>query len=63
MRAMYVVAGTDDSPATLVWLSANGINQAILVAVPDGGPTPSASPSAAPSASPPKATPKPTKKP
>ena len=63
MRAMYVVAGTDDTPSTLVWLSANGINEAVLVAVPDGGPTPSASPSAAPSTSPPKATPKPTKKP
>jgi len=63
MRAMYVVAGAEDAPSTLVWLSANGINEAVLVAVPDSGPTPSASPSAAPSTAPPKATPKPTKKP
>jgi hypothetical protein len=62
MRAMYVLPGTEEEPATLVWLSANGINQASLAPVPDPAAGPSASPSTAPSG-PPKATPKPTKKP
>ncbi len=65
LRDMYVVAGGENQPATLVWLSSDGINQAPLAAVPDASPTPSgsASPSSGPSASPAKATPKPTKKP
>ena len=67
MRAMYVVPGAVDGPATLVWLSSSGVNQSILTAVSDT--TPSASPSTSPSnaphpsAPPVKATPKPSKKP
>ena len=62
LRAMYIIAGAEGEPSTLVWITRDAINQAILVAVPD---RPPASPgaSAAPSASPAKATPKPTKKP
>ena len=69
MRAMYVIAGAAGEPATLVWMSSDGIQQAILVAVPDNAPaaSPSAGPSpsaASPTKAPPaKATPKPTKKP
>ena len=59
MRSMYIIAGPEGEPATLVWMSGDGIGQAILVAAPDVGAQ--ASPSAAPSPS--KATPKPTKKP
>ncbi len=66
LRGMYVIPGTGDGPSTLVWLSSTGVNQAILVAVPDttqiASPSPSPSASPARSASPPKATPKPTKK-
>ena len=32
---MYVVPGAEGQPATLVWMSKDGVNQAILVAVPD----------------------------
>ena len=62
---MYVITGADQSPSTLVWLSRDGIHQAILVAVPDEVPVVSPSGSAAPAASaePTTATPKPTKKP
>ena len=62
LRAMYVIPGGEGQPATLVWITRDGVSQAILVAVPD---TPQASPgaSAKPSASPAKATPKPTTKP
>ncbi len=67
LRAMYVIVGAENEPATLVWMSRDGVNQAILVAVADDGPAASpdasASPSAGPSKTPPKATPKPTKKP
>ena len=35
MRAMYIVPGVEDAPATLVWLSKDGVHQAILEAVPD----------------------------
>jgi len=63
LRGMYVVPGADEEPATLFWLSREGINSAILVAVPDGVPSPSGSPQPSPSASPAKTTPKPTKKP
>ncbi|HEV8403112.1 MAG TPA: hypothetical protein VGQ31_08765 [Candidatus Limnocylindrales bacterium] len=68
LRGFYIIPGSGDGPATLVWLSKDGVNQAILVAVPDtaasSSPSPSASASAslAPSSSPTKATPKPTKK-
>jgi hypothetical protein len=61
LRAMYVIAGTEEKPATLVWLSRDGVHQAVLEAVPDVAPIPSASP--VPSASPAGASPKPTKKP
>jgi hypothetical protein len=63
LRAMYIVPGTGEQPATLVWLSRDGINQATLAAVPDVAPSPSASPLPSPSASPATVTPKPTKKP
>ena len=59
MRAMYVIAGANGEPATLVWMSRDGIAQAILVAVPDAAPL--VSPSAAPSPS--QAPPTPSKKP
>jgi len=49
LRAMYVIAGAPGEPPTLVWMSRDGVNQAILVAVPDA--TQQASPSAAPSPS------------
>jgi len=66
LRGMYIIPGSSDGPSTLVWLSSNGVNQAILVAVPDTAQPatagPSASPSLPPSSSPAKATPKPTKK-
>jgi hypothetical protein len=63
LRSMYVIEGAEGEPATLVWLSRDGINRAVLTAVPDLAvqPSPSAGPSQ--SASPSKATPKPTKKP
>jgi hypothetical protein len=55
LRGMYVIAGVEDQPATLVWLSADGIHQAVLTAVPaEGSPGASGSPSPsgpAPSAS------------
>jgi len=64
LRAMYVIPGSGDGPATLVWMSSTGVNQAILTAVPDSTPTGSPGPSASPAASTPaKTTPKPTKKP
>jgi serine/threonine protein phosphatase PrpC len=47
-RAMYIVPGIEEAPPTVVWLSVNGVHQAILEAVPDVAPraTPPASPSA-----------------
>jgi hypothetical protein len=60
---MYVVAGTEDQPAILVWASHDSINQAALVAVPDEGAAPSSSPGPSVSGSPAKATPKPSKQP
>jgi hypothetical protein len=61
LRSMYIIPGSGDGPATLVWLSASGVNQAILVAVTEvpAGANPSAAPS--PSASGP-AAPKPSVK-
>jgi hypothetical protein len=55
LRAMYVIAGIEEAPPTLVWLSENAIHQAVLEGVPDVAPepTPSADPSEeAPSAEP-----------
>jgi hypothetical protein len=69
LRAMYVIAGVEGAPATLVWLSRDGIHQALLEAVPDNPPAASPSASAAPSGATASATPrrsaspKPTKKP
>jgi hypothetical protein len=63
VRAMYVIAGTEDAPTTLIWASHDSINQAALVPVADAGATPSASPAPSGSGSPVKATPKSTKKP
>ncbi len=62
LRGMAVTTGIDGAPDTLLWASANGVQQAALEAVPDEVATPaeSASPSVAPS---PTKTPKPTKKP
>ena len=56
-------SGGEGEPSTLVWLSSDGINQAVLVAVPGANPGPSGSPSSNPSGSPLKITPKPSKKP
>lgn len=63
LRAMYIVPGAGDAPATLFWMSRDGIHQATLVAVPDVAPGSGASPPPSPGASPANATPKPTKKP
>jgi hypothetical protein len=63
IRAMYVIAGTEDAPATLVWASHDSIHQTALVAVPDEGAAPSAKPAPSASGSRANATPKPTKKP
>jgi hypothetical protein len=54
IRAMYVVPGVEDAPDTLVWLSANAVNQATLEAAPEPEPAASGSPgaSASPSTSP-----------
>ncbi len=46
LRAMYIIPGVDPEPSTLVWMSRDGVHQAILVAVPDGGPA--ASPETSP---------------
>jgi hypothetical protein len=58
LRSMYVIAGVEEAPDTLVWLSASAVNQAVLEAVPSGdGPSPAPSGSAAPGASPSASTP------
>ncbi len=57
LRAIYIVAGIEEAPATLVWLSKSGVHQAVLQAVPDVAPQ--SSPSAPPS-SPSAASPEPT---
>jgi hypothetical protein len=46
MRAMYIIPGVDPEPSTLVWMSRDGVHQAILVAVPYVGPVVVPSPSA-----------------
>ncbi|MGZ8514402.1 MAG: hypothetical protein ACXW4H_04620, partial [Candidatus Limnocylindrales bacterium] len=66
LRAMYVIAGIEGAPPTIIWLSRDGVHQAPLQAVPDNPPagTPSASPSSStgPSAAPSRSvSPKPTK--
>ena len=67
LRAMYIIAGIDGDPATVVWLSRDGVHQAALNTVPDAAPagpapTSSVAPSESPSALPSAASPKPTKK-
>ena len=68
-RGRVVTPGADAAPGSVLWISADGLHQASLEAVPDEATaSPSPSPSVAPSASPkattkPKPTPKPTKKP
>jgi hypothetical protein len=63
MRAMYIIAGAEGEPATLVWMSPDGVNQAILLTVPDAAPQASPGASASPSGSPARTSPKPSKKP
>ena len=48
LRGMYVLQGAEEQPATVVWLSAGGIHQAVLAAAPEAG-EPGASGSPAPS--------------
>ena len=61
LRAIYIVAGIEEAPATVVWLSKNGVHRAVLQAVPDVAPRATASPSAGASADPVEATPQPSK--
>jgi hypothetical protein len=63
LRGMYIIGGVDPTPATLVWVSRDSVNQSILVAVPEPGSA--ASPGASPgsSAIPSGGTPKPSQKP
>lgn len=53
LRAMYIIAGIEEAPSTVVWLSDNGVHQAVLEAVPDVAPesTPESSPDAGDGAS------------
>jgi hypothetical protein len=44
LRGFYVIAGVDLAPATLVWISKDAVNQAVLEAVPGPGPGASGSP-------------------
>ncbi|HEY7523652.1 MAG TPA: hypothetical protein VH720_08360 [Candidatus Limnocylindrales bacterium] len=58
LRGMYVIPGIDDGPASLFWISRDGLHQSILEAVeeepaPSGSPGTSPSGSIAPGASPP----------
>ena len=46
MRAFYVVPGVAEAPATLIWVSKDGLHSSVLVAVPDVAPAPPASPAA-----------------
>jgi hypothetical protein len=48
LRGMYIIPGIEEAPSTVVWLSLDGVHQAVLEAVPDVAPK--ASPSARPSA-------------
>jgi hypothetical protein len=44
LRAMYVIPGVEEAPATVVWLSASGVHGAVLAAAPEGdGSSPDAS--------------------
>jgi hypothetical protein len=46
LRAMYVIPGVEDAPDTLIWLSADTVNQAVLQALPEPDPSASGSPGA-----------------
>jgi hypothetical protein len=63
LRAMYVIPGVEEAPATLVWLSATGVHQAALTAAEENGTSPDASgspgPSGAAGSAPAKASPSP----
>jgi hypothetical protein len=49
IRAMYVIPGVEEAPATLVWLSANRVHQSVLAAAEENGTSPDASGSPGPS--------------
>jgi len=67
LRGMAVTLGIDQAPATLTWISKDGVQQSVLEAVADvaASPSPTAEPSPTPKPKPtkPTKTPKPTKKP
>jgi hypothetical protein len=51
---MYVIAGVEDQPDRLIWLSKDSVNQAVLQAAPEtdgASPSPSAGGSGSPAAS------------
>jgi hypothetical protein len=55
LRAMYVIAGVEDQPDRLIWLSKDAVNQAVLEAAPESAgasPSPSGGASGSPSTSP-----------
>jgi hypothetical protein len=49
LRAMYVIPGVEEAPATLVWISASGVHQVVLAAAEENGTSPDASGSPGPS--------------
>lgn len=54
LRAMYVIAGVEDQPDRLIWLSKDAVNQVVLQATPEtdgASPSPGASASGSPAAS------------
>ena len=68
LRGLAVVPGTNGGPASLYWIDHNRLMSSVLVAVPDGGASPSVGPSPSPSPTPSakptkRPAPKPTKKP
>jgi hypothetical protein len=50
-RGMYIVPGVEEGPPTVVWVSGNSLNQALLEAVPDASASPSPAGSGAPNPS------------
>ena len=55
LRGMYVIAGVEDQPDRLIWLSKDAVNQVVLQAPPEtdgASPSPGASGSTSPAASP-----------
>jgi hypothetical protein len=57
LRAMYIVPGIEEAPPTVVWLSIDGVHQAVLEAVPDVAPSPAPSASSGSSSEEPSAQP------